>query len=127
MIMDGAEDLRVAYLRVIYQSKDDEEFAKNRDALVQTFENRLQPFERFLQKNGDGKGWFVGKDLSPADASFYDVLDTFCVLSEKTGQLLDTKFPLLKAWKKRFEDLPEIAKYMKSDSRFKQINANGRQ
>jgi len=119
MLNDQQEDLRLAYVRLIYQ-----EYDKEKDNYVKALPDKLETLEKFLSKNKGGKGFFVGDHVSFADYNVFDLLDNLLTLAPHS---LD-KLPLLKAFHDRFAKRDKIAKYRSTDS-FKKmpINGNGKQ
>jgi len=120
MVLDGAEDLRMKYLKMIY-GDEDFETAKARylDEVAKVW---LGYFETILLKNNGGHGFLVGDQLSVADLSLYEEVD-------KQGRLfpnLVSAYPLLKAWKTRVETIPRIAAYLASGRRPAFVNGNDR-
>ena len=121
MLNDQQEDVRVAYLGVIYTPADYD--AKKAD-LIKSIPDKLAVFEKMLAKNHGGSGYFVGSKQSFVDYTIFDLLDNLNVLSP--GCLDGT--PLLKAFHGRIAAKDKIAKLRQSEA-FKKmtINANGKQ
>jgi len=119
MINDSQEDLRLTYLRLIYQQYDTE-----KDNYIKSLPEKLAPFEKVLMKNHGGKGFFVGAKVSFLDYNMFDLLDNLQILSPKC---LDTT-PHLKAFYGRIAAHEKLAKYRQSAA-FKAlpINGNGKQ
>jgi len=119
MINDTQEDVRLSYVRLIYQQYDTE-----KDNYIKSLPEKLAMFEKVLGKNDGGKGFFVGSKVSFLDYNMYDLLDNFTILSP---HCLDA-FPHLKSFHQRFGSRDKIAKYRQCDA-FKNIpiNANGKQ
>lgn len=119
MLNDQQEDVRTAYLRLIYQQYDTE-----KANFIKSIPEKLAVFEKYLQKNNGGAGYFVGSKASFLDYNLFDILDNLQVLSPTA---LDT-FPLLKAFHGRLAAHDKIAAYRKSDAFTKlPINGNGKQ
>jgi len=116
--MDEAEDARVEYGRLIYGDRLE---AKALAAHQQKQNTRFTLLEKFLSRNEGGKHYFVGKDFTIADASWFEVLDVHLIILPK---LLD-KFPLLKDLYGRIKTRPNIAAYLASGKRPKKVNNNG--
>jgi len=116
--MDEAEDLRLEYGRLIYTHKLD---AKAAEAHQKAQDTRLPLVEKFLSQNEGGTLYFIGKEFTIADASWFEVLDVNLRILPK---LLD-KYPLLKGLHARVGSRPNIAAYIASGRRPKQINGNG--
>jgi glutathione S-transferase len=119
MINDQQEDMRVAYVRMIYK-----EYETGKDAYVKALPDALASLEKVLSRNNDGSGFLVGDSISFVDYSVFDILDNHLVL---VPSCLD-KFPKLKAFHGRMAARPKIAAYRDSDT-FKKlpINGNGKQ
>jgi len=118
--MDGAEDLRQKYLRLIYGDQlADEAKAKYLDEVARAW---FRHFEALLLKNNGGQGYFVGSEISIADYSIYEEV-------EKHTRIFPTllsEFPLIKGWFTRFEARPNVAAYIKSGRRPVATNGNGK-
>jgi len=119
MINDSQEDLRLSYVRLIYQQYDTE-----KDNYIKGLPEKLALFEKVLGKNNGGDGFFVGAKASFLDYNMFDLLDNLTVLSPPC---LDA-FPLLKSFHARMGGHEKIALYRQSDA-FKAlpINGNGKQ
>ena len=119
MINDQQEDIRLAYIKLIYQ-----QYEAEKDNFVKSIPEKLAVFEKMLAKNHGGSGFFVGTKQTFVDYTIFDLLDNFVVLSP--GSLDST--PLLKAFHARFAAKEKIAKIRASDT-FKNtpINGNGKQ
>jgi len=121
MLNDQQEDLRVAYLGVIYAPAD---YDAKKTEFIKGIPDKLTVFEKMLGKNHGGSGYFVGTKQSFVDYTIFDMLDNLIVLSP--GCLDGT--PLLKAFHCRIASKDKIAKLRQSEA-FKKmfINANGKQ
>ncbi|KAM4636642.1 glutathione S-transferase P 1-like [Discoglossus pictus] len=119
MINDAVEDLRLKYVRLIYQNYEDgkEEYIKN-------LSSSFQPFEHILSENNQGKDFLVGNQISFADYNLVDLLRCHLILS--SGCL--EGFPLLKDYVSRISSRPKLQAYLSSDAhKNKPINGNGKQ
>jgi len=117
--LDGAEDIRLRYLNLIYAEK------LNDAAKTKHLEEVAKPWlgfmEAMLAKNDGGKGFLVGNQISIADFSVYEELD-------KTSRIFPdilSQYPLLKGFKQRIELIPRIAAYLQSGRRPAAVNGNG--
>lgn len=119
MINDQQEDIRVAYLRLIYK-----EYETGKQAYIEALPNSLALLEKVLSKNNDGTGFLVGDKISFVDYTVFDLLDNHLILAPGC---LD-KFPKLKAFHGRMADREKIASYRQTDG-FKKmfVNGNGKQ
>jgi len=120
MILDGAEDLRARYLRLIYGDGCSD--PAKATYLADYLPGSLAHFEKILAGVHGGKGYLVGDFFTVADASFFEVLDTQVNLSSTA---LDAT-PNLKAYHARVSARPNIAAYLASGRRPGQINGNGK-
>jgi len=119
MLNDQQEDVRVAYYIFIYTTYDTE-----KASFIKSIPEKLAVFEKYLQKNNGGSGYFVGNKASFLDYNLFDLFDCFLVLSSTS---LDT-LPLLKAFHERLAARDKIAAYRKTDDFTKiPICANGKQ
>ncbi|XP_076850216.1 glutathione S-transferase P 1-like [Brachyhypopomus gauderio] len=117
MMADGVEDLRVKYLKMIYQDYDN-----GKEAYIKDLPNHLCYFEAVLAKNESG--FLVGDSISFADYSLFEVLLNHQVLSPKC---LDS-FPSLKKFVETLSARPKIKAFLNSDAYKKlPINGNGKQ
>ncbi|XP_015200747.1 glutathione S-transferase P-like [Lepisosteus oculatus] len=117
MMNDAVEDLRLKYIKLIYQ-----EYETGKEKYIQDLPNDLSKFEKILSGN---KGGFVaGDEISFADYSLLDVLRNHQVLAPKC---LDS-FPTLKSYVDRLSSRPKIKAFLESDEHKKRpINGNGKQ
>ncbi|XP_029926092.1 glutathione S-transferase P isoform X2 [Myripristis murdjan] len=117
MMNDGVEDLRLKYVKLIYQ-----EYDSGKEAYIKDLPNHLSKFEAAMAKNNTG--FLVGNKVSFADYSLLDVLLNHLVLSPTC---LDT-FPTLKSFVEKMSARPKIKAFLDSDAH-KQlpINGNGKQ
>lgn len=116
---DQQEDVRVAYLTLIYK-----QYEAEKENFIKSIPEKLAVFEKMLGKNGGGKGFFVGSKQSFVDYTIFDLLDNLAVLSP--GCLAGT--PLLSAFHDRMSKRPNIAKHRQSEAFQKTpINGNGKQ
>ncbi|XP_030041881.1 glutathione S-transferase P [Microcaecilia unicolor] len=119
MVNDGIEDLRLKYVKLIYQTYDEE-----KEQYIKNLPNDLQHFECCLSKNNAGKGFIVGDKISFADYSFLDVLLNHLVLAPSCLQ----DFPLLKAYVERLSARPKIKSFLECDAhKSRPINWNRKQ
>jgi len=119
MYNDTQEDIRLTYLRLIYQ-----EYDAQKENYIKGIPDKLAPLEKVLVKNNGGKGFFVGSKASFVDYTIFDLLDNLLILAP---HCLDTH-PHLKAFHGRVAASDKIAKYRQTPA-FKtlQINGNGKQ
>ncbi|XP_029430469.1 glutathione S-transferase P isoform X2 [Rhinatrema bivittatum] len=119
MVNDGVEDLLLKYAKMIYQNYED-----GKDGYIENLPSDLKAFEKLLSKNGGGKGFIVGEQISLADYSLLNILLVHLTLAPNC--LHD--FPLLKAYVDRLSARPKIKTYLESDARKNRpINGNGKQ
>jgi len=119
MINDTQEDLRLAYLKLIYQQYDTE-----KENFIKSLPDKLTPLEKVLGKNHGGAGFFVGSKASFVDYTLFDLLDNLSILAPHS---LDA-FPLLKAFHGRIAANDKIAKLRASaDFKATPVNGNGKQ
>ncbi|XP_056625490.1 glutathione S-transferase P-like [Triplophysa dalaica] len=117
MMNDGVEDLRLKYLKLIYQ-----EYETGKDAYIKDLANHLSKFEAFMAKNKSG--FLVGDKISFADYNLFDLLLNHKVLC---STCLDS-FPTLKKFVDMMSARPKIKALLESED-FKKlpINGNGKQ
>ncbi|KAM4636641.1 glutathione S-transferase P 1-like [Discoglossus pictus] len=119
MANDGVEDLRLKYVRLIYQN-----YENGKDDYIKNLPSELRHFERILSGNNQGKGFLVGDGISFADYNLVDLLSSHLVLAPEC--LKD--FPLLSDYVTRVTSRPKLQTYLSSDShKNRQINGNGKQ
>ncbi|XP_072524102.1 glutathione S-transferase P-like [Salminus brasiliensis] len=117
MFADGVEDLRLKYMKLIYQ-----EYETGKEAYIKDLPNHLCRFEAVLAKNKSG--FLVGDSVSFADYSLFEVMLNHLVLSPTC---LDS-FPALKSFVEKFSARPKIKAFLDSDDYKKlPINGNGKQ
>jgi len=119
MLNDTQEDLRLAYLKLIYQQYDTE-----KENYIKGLPEKLAVFETHLKKNHDGKGFFVGDKVSFLDYQMFDLLANHLVLAP---HCLDA-YPALKAFHARIAAHDKLVKFCATEE-FKKmpINGNGKQ
>lgn len=119
MVNDGAEDLRMKYLTLIYK-----EYETAKSKYIEDLPSHLKYFECLLSKNHGGSGFIVGDQISFADYNLVDLLMIHQVLANDCLK----NFPLLKAYVSRICSRPKIAAFLASDDHKKRpINGNGKQ
>ncbi|XP_013400620.1 glutathione S-transferase Mu 3 isoform X2 [Lingula anatina] len=96
-------DFRNGFVRLCYGKFDE----AVKEAYLSALPGTLKQFEEFL---GDNQ-WFAGANLTFADFPMYELLDQHRLFAPGC---LDA-YPKLTAFMKRFEALPAIEQYMKSD------------
>ncbi|XP_066525569.1 glutathione S-transferase P-like isoform X2 [Hoplias malabaricus] len=117
MMADGVEDLRLKYIKLIYQ-----EYETGKEAYIKDLPNHLCKFEAVLSKNKSG--FLVGDSISFADYNLFDLLLNHKVLCPTC---LDT-FPALKSFVDVLSARPKIKAFLDSDDYKKlPINGNGKQ
>ncbi|KPP66035.1 Pi-class glutathione S-transferase-like [Scleropages formosus] len=117
MMNDSIEDLRVKYLRMIYQ-----EYETGKEKYIKELPGHLCYFEAILAKCPSG--FLVGDKISFADYNLYDFLVVQKILCCKC---LDN-FPSLKGYVDKIGSRPKVKAFMESDSCTKlPVNGNGKQ
>ncbi|XP_039511051.1 glutathione S-transferase P isoform X1 [Pimephales promelas] len=117
MMNDSVEDLRLKYIKLIYQ-----EYDTGKEAFIKDLANHLKPFDAILAKNKSG--FLVGDKISFADFNLFDLLLNLKVLSPTC---LDS-FPALKSFVEKTSARPKVKALLENDD-FKKlpINGNGKQ
>ncbi|XP_062973023.1 glutathione S-transferase P [Elgaria multicarinata webbii] len=119
MVNDGVEDLRLKYIRLIYQN-----YEEGKAAYIEALPGELRPFENLLARNNGGKAFIAGKQISFADYNLLDILHVHLVLAPDCLASL----PLLAGYVQRLNARPLLKAYLESDARKQRpINANGKQ
>ncbi|XP_048858576.1 glutathione S-transferase P [Brienomyrus brachyistius] len=117
MMNDGVEDIRLKYLKMIYQDYD-----TGKDQYIKDLPGHLSKFDAVLANNKSG--FLVGDKISFADYSLFEVLLNHQVLSPSC---LDS-FPALKRFAAMMAARPNIKAFLDSDDYKKlPINGNGKQ
>ncbi|KPP65669.1 Glutathione S-transferase P-like [Scleropages formosus] len=117
MMNDGVEDLRLKYIKLIYQDYD-----TGKDQYIKDLPGHLSKFEAVLAKNKSG--FLIGGKISFADYSLFEVMLNHLVLC---SSCLDT-FPALKSFVESMSARPGIKAFLDSDAYKKlPINGNGKQ
>ena len=78
-----------------------------KEAFIADIPSKMKPFEDFLGDNP----WMAGNSLTFCDFHMYEVFLTYKLFAPEVV----AKFPKILAYIDRFEKLPQIAAYMKSD------------
>ncbi|CAB4069505.1 GST [Lepeophtheirus salmonis] len=103
LLAEQAMDFRNGFARLCYNPN----FESLKDEYLKSIQDKLKEFSNFIGKSS----WFTGESITFADFIIYELLDQHRLLSSK---LLDP-FQNLRDFLDRFEKLPKIAKYMKSE------------
>ena len=103
MMADQSMDFRNGWVRLCYNP----DFNTVKEAYLKSLPETLKRFSDFLGT----KEWFAGDSLTFVDFHMYELLDQHKLLVPNC--LKD--FENMKSFMKRFEALPKIAAYMKSD------------
>nr|VZI01072.1 unnamed protein product [Spirometra erinaceieuropaei] len=104
MLQAELADLRGSYLRVVYNP----DFNKLKQGFLDSLPEKLQTWSNYLGK----KHWLTGDKINYPDFNLYDLLDALRTLEPPC---LD-KFPNLKNYMERFENLEPIKKFQSSDA-----------
>lgn len=104
MMYEYGVDLRDDTVMICY----DPQYETLNEAYFKKLKDKLAPFENYLR---DGRPWFAAQTITMCDFLMYETLDQNLVMD--AGCLDD--YPKLKAFHKRFEELPKIKEYMQSD------------
>jgi len=116
MVNDTQEEIRLTYIKMIYQ-----EYDTQKDNYIATvLPGKLELLEKYLKTNHGGAGFFVGSNITWVDYTLFDLLDNFIVLSPSS---LD-KFPLLKGFHGRIAARDHIKKFRETPE-FKNMPING--
>ncbi|ESP04549.1 hypothetical protein LOTGIDRAFT_237303 [Lottia gigantea] len=120
MLNDGVEDLRVLYIKLIYNNYDD-----GKADYIKELPARLKPFENILKVNGAGESGFAANNkLSFLDYNLFDLLDNHVILH--AGCLDD--FPTLKGYYQSFKSRAKLAEYRNTDAfKSRPVNGNSKQ
>jgi len=111
MLGDEVVDYAAGLVRISYNS----DFEKLKGPFfADSVPAALKRFEGFL---GDKK-WLMGDNLTWPDFKLYESLDVTRLMSPG----IFDKYPKLKAYADRFEAIPEIAAYLKSNRVLKRVN-----
>jgi len=103
MFSQDLYDLRVSLSMAAY----DPDFIGKKPGHLETLKAKLTLYEAVLEKNK----WFLGDNLSYVDFVAYEFFDCDRLLDAESF----TNFPKVRCFLKRFEELPQIKKYMQSD------------
>ena len=103
MMADQSMDFRNGWVRLCYNA----DFSNLKATYLKSLPETLQRFSEFL----GSKKWFAGDSLTFVDFVMYELLDQHKLLSPNCLK----EFENLKSFTERFEALPRIAAYMKSD------------
>ena len=110
IMLDNAMDFRNGFVRLCYNPKFDD----LKDGYIKDLEPKLQRFSTHL---GDRK-FFAADYVTYPDFHMYEMLDSNRLLAPE----LFNKFPNLVSFIERFEKLPKIADFLKSDKSPKPLN-----
>ena len=105
-IYEEGNDLLDASIRVVFSGDQFEEKKKN--LIENDIPKHIGFLTSLLKRNNDGNGWFVGDSLSLADVQVFHVLNN--LVRPWGPELISDE---LKAFLKRFREVPEVSKYLK--------------
>ncbi|XP_076444896.1 glutathione S-transferase P-like [Babylonia areolata] len=117
---DGIEDLRNAYVKLIYQN-----YEAGKAEYIEKLPGHLKAFENLLAASkADETGAAVGGKISFVDYNLFDLMDIHLLLAPGC---LDA-FPVLKGYYNKMLTRPKIAAYRETEN-FKKfpVNGNGKQ
>ena len=103
MFSQDLMDLRMDLALMSYNT----EFEKLKPKHLEKLKSKLQQYEAVLE----GNTWFLGENLSYADFVAYEFLDVERLLDAASFD----SFPNVNCFLNRFEDIPQIKKYMASE------------
>jgi len=86
-------------------------YSKEFESLLPDYLEKLPYFLKRTEAFLEGKTWFAGDSITACDFLMWHQIEQITLLEPKC---LD-EFPLLKGFLQRFESLPELEAYMKSD------------
>ncbi|VDO01327.1 unnamed protein product [Rodentolepis nana] len=112
MLFNAVLDLRMNFARMCYSP----DFDNLKGPFLKSLPDSLKTFEEYL---GD-KTWLTGEKINYPDFNLCEILNQL----EKFEPSCLSKFPKLKAYLTRFENLPELKEYMSSEE-FKKRDCNG--
>jgi len=116
---DGVEDVRNAYIKLIYFTWDVE--GQKKENYIPTISGKFKPFEKIIAgSKGHETGAAINGRVSYADYNLFDLCNVHEILSP--GCL--NEFKCLKAWHTKFAARPKIAAYQQSEA-FKSRGING--
>lgn len=107
------EDLGKAYKKPCYMSKSVDELKATLNANVP----KLKEFKwRGLSEALGDNGFLLGKDIKPLDFIFAELLRQVFTMERELGiEKGPSEFPNLVVYLRTYEEIPEIAEYMKSE------------
>ncbi|XP_057296514.1 glutathione S-transferase Mu 5-like isoform X3 [Hydractinia symbiolongicarpus] len=106
-----AMDFRNGFVKFLYWSKTAEEYEQKRQSYIENIVSLLKKFDNFL----NGRKFFASDKLTFVDFIMYELLDQHRLFKTDILQPYEN----LKAFMKSFEEIPEIAEFMKSEKCFK--------
>jgi len=115
MLLHECHELRASIVSLVYNSKYNDLKKKFFEGFLP---NTLLPLEHFLSS----KTWFTGSNLTIADFVLYEIFDLLRLMESKSLE----PFPKIRSFTSRFESLPRIEAFFKSDRYFKRpfFNSN---
>ncbi|XP_019646160.1 PREDICTED: S-crystallin SL11-like [Branchiostoma belcheri] len=114
-ITDAVEDIKDAFFTTIFEQDEQKKASLEDEFWDSRLPTRLRQFEKLLEMNNGGQGFFVGKAMTHADLEMFSLLDML-ESSSKERDLLGMlgAVPLVKAHKERVSNHPKIAEYIKT-------------
>ncbi|XP_045166844.2 glutathione S-transferase-like [Mercenaria mercenaria] len=106
-IIDTLLDMFDPFVNIAFNPNEEEKAKKMEEFYKSTAPTKLGQLENLVKKTGKG-GYAVGSVLSLGDLALYVYIEN-CGLADKLE-----KFKLLAANRKKVEEIPRVAKYLKS-------------
>ena len=105
-IYEEGNDIFNAIIQVLFAKDQFEE--KKPNLITNIIPKHIAFLTNILKKNNGGLGWFVGDSLSLADIQVFHIVNN--LVRPWGPELISDE---LKAFLKRFRDVPEVSKYLK--------------
>jgi len=107
MVIGVAEDFRRDCFAARFSLESEKPMKTGK--LLELLDQKLPYLEKLLEKDG----FFVDSRFTAADVSLWDILDQIVAFTPEANDII-IQFQHIKEWKERFEQLPNIAKYLQS-------------
>ncbi|CAH3143809.1 unnamed protein product, partial [Pocillopora meandrina] len=114
-IVDAVMDIRAKKRDVHFERDPSLKEKLSKDFLESHLPSALKSFQKLLEANEGGQGFFVGKKLTYADISFFNFLNSWVAKDKIKGYPVELEnFPLLRGLYERVRDIPAVKKRLET-------------
>ncbi|CAH3184710.1 unnamed protein product [Porites lobata] len=107
MISDGVEDVVANIIEAFMEKDEDKKVKLQKDFFENIFPAKLRNFESLLKERNEGKGFFLGDEMTYADITFFNMCNAFAEGKPIVPKQL-SEYPLLVEHYERVLNVPQI-------------------